>query len=149
MLDIQVTIDGDKVVIQNLGHLMSQVPRAIDAGLIRVAKGVHCEAFAFLSGSRGPGGSYPVPVRTGWLRRSLDWLEPGQSKTGEMGTFTARKHEVVVYDSAVYANVVHEGTGTHQKFGKRPYLQDALKQFDEGGRIAQIISEEIAKVIRK
>lgn len=157
MLDISISIQGDKVLIAGLDKLAHDgIPRAIDRGLNRIAKGIHRSAYDFLS---GPGskqsikkggayaGGYPVPVRTGNLRRLLDWLKPGESKTGPAGTFTAGAHEVVIYDSAEYANVIHEGTGSSAKFGRRPYLTGALDFFNQGDRIKKTVEEEIQKEI--
>lgn len=170
MLDIQVTVQGDKVLIDGLNKLAAEMPKAIDRGLVRVAKGIHREAHVWLSGAGGvyetktskksgkqyrkkvantEAGGYPVPVRTGNLRRMLDWLKPGESKQGEAGTFTAGPHEVVIYDSAEYANVIHEGKGSSAKFGPRRYLTDALEKFNQGARIASILQEEIAAEIAK
>lgn len=167
MLDIQVKIEGEKVVISNLQGFTKEIPQAIDRGLNRIAKGVHREAYAWLSGPgskasikkgvAGSGaGSYPVPVRTGHLRRSLDWLKPGETKSGEAGTFTAGQHEVVIYDSAEYALAIHEGRLTTRQgvnyspiYGKRPFLTDALEKFNKGDRIAKTIEEEIQKEIEK
>jgi hypothetical protein len=152
MLDIRVTVEGDKVVISDLARYAREIPHAVDRGLKRAAVGIERAAFDFLSGpgikkDNIPGGGYPVPVRTGHLRQLLDWLEPGQSKSGPAGTFTAGAHEVVVYDSALYANVIHEGRGSSEKFGPRRYLTDALKKFNEGEGIKGAIEKEIAKEI--
>lgn len=94
-------------------------------------------------------GSYPVPVLTGNLRRMLNWLSPGQTKSGEAGTFTAGDMEVVVYDSAAYADVIRSGKWTSKGFGPRPFLEDALTRFNEGARIKQILEEEIQAEIEK
>lgn len=158
MVDISVRIEGDKVLIAGLNQLAAEMPHAIDRGLVNVAKGIHRDAFDFLTGAgskvstkrRGAyAGGYPVPVRTGHLRRSLDWLRPGASKTGDAGTFTAGEHEVVVYDSALYAAVIHEGKGSSAKFGRRPYLTNALEKFNQGNRIKATIEEEIQKEVDK
>ncbi len=176
MLDVRVTIEGDKVAIDNLDQLAGKVPAAIDRALKRIAKGVHRDAYDWLSGpgrsqmklvqrhktlkdlnrsnTRGQSdslgakpGSYPVPVITGNLRRMLDWLAPGETRTGAAGTFTAGSGEVVIFDSAVYAHVIHDGTWTSGSFGKRPFLTDALAQFNQGEQIKRIIEEEISAEI--
>jgi hypothetical protein len=94
-------------------------------------------------------GSYPVPILTGHLRRLLDWLSPGDSITGESGTFSAGPNEVVIYDSAAYADVIKRGKWTSAGFGPRDFLGDALTRFNEGARIAQILEEEIQFEIAK
>lgn len=154
MLDITVTIEGQKVVIAGLDKLATGLQGAASRGLERAAIGIHRSAHGFLSGagakkSNVSSGGYPVPVRTGHLRRSLNWLKPGESKTGPAGTFTAGQNEVVIFDSAEYANVIHEGLGSSAKFGPRRYLTDALEQFSAGDRIKRTIEEEIEKEILK
>jgi hypothetical protein len=162
-------------VIAGLNKLAAEFPRAVRRGLESTAKGVHREAYKFLSGAGGAGkkqrndytgftkksgenvmfrsyqgaGGYPVPIRTGHLRRSLDWLKPGESKTGEVGTFTAGQNEVAIYDSAQYANVVHESLGSSAKSGSRRFLTDGLKKYNTGDRIKTNIEEEIQKEISK
>jgi hypothetical protein len=156
---INVTINGDKVILQDLGHLADELPHAIDRGLIRSAKGTHREAFAWLSGpgskssvkksiAGSQAGSYPVPVRTAHLRGRLDWLKPGTTKSGEAGTFTAGQHEVVIYDSAIYALPIFEGKGSSAKFGPRDALKDGFEKFNTGGGVVRAIDEEIKKEIK-
>jgi len=155
MLDIQVRIEGDKVILEGLNRLAASMPRAIDRGLQRIGKGIHREAYAFLSGAGSKAatrkgayaGGYPVPVRMGHLRRSLAWLKPGETKTGDVGAFTAGEHEVVIYDSARYADAIHEGKGSSAKFGRRPYLTAALDFFNQGSRIKAPLEEELKKEI--
>lgn len=158
MLSLSVSIQGDKVLIAGLNQLAAEMPRAIDRALVNVAKGIHRDAFDFLTGSgskvstkRGGAyaGGYPVPVRTGHLSRSLAWLRPGATKTGDAGTFTAGEHEVVIYNSAIYADVIHEGRGSSAKFGRRPYLENALQKFNQGNRIKTEIEAEIQAEIYK
>jgi hypothetical protein len=116
MLDISVTLEGDKVIIEGLAQFAQELPGAITKGLTRTAVGVYNLAYRFLSGAGAkgiskqvtskktgkkylkwqkqsiPAGGYPVPVRSGWLRQMLDWLKPGESKTvasfSEMGSRT-------------------------------------------------------------
>jgi hypothetical protein len=154
MLDISVTIQGDKVVIDGLGQLAAGLPGAVRLGLERSAIGIERIAFAFLAGagskeSNVAAGGYPVPVRTGDLRRHLDWLKPGESKSGPAGTITAGQNEVIVYNSELYANVIHEGIGSSAKFGPRKFLTDALERFNADDRIKANIEEEISSEIAK
>jgi hypothetical protein len=157
MLDIRATIEGDRVLIEGLGRFARNTPEAVERGLERVVVGVHREAFDLLSGpgakrSNVNAGEYPVPVRTGYLRQMLDYVLPGESKTGDVGTFTAGDLEAIVFNSALYAEAIHEGVFTSPKgykyspaFGPRPFMDDAYEKFDQGGRVAGILEEEIMK----
>lgn len=166
MLDIQITIENEKVIIQGLQRLTSQLPSAIQFSLDKMAMGIHREAYALLSGpgAKGtsekvpgrkslkwtpqsiPAGGYPVPVRTGNLRNHLDLLLHGQTKSDEYGSFSAGQFESIVYNSTPYANVIHEGRGTSKKYGPRRFITDALERFNQSDRIRKIIEEEIAKI---
>jgi hypothetical protein len=175
MLDLKVTIENDKVVVQGLQNLAARFPGAVKRGLRRSAAGIYSIAFQWLSGPGGAGkkqrsdytgftkksgeavsfrsfhtsGGYPVPVRTSHLRRQLDWLAPGGSKSGDLGTFKAGDNEVVIFDSALYAPAVFLGRGSSAKFGPRDALKDALEMFNRGAQIQQIIGEEIRKEINQ
>lgn len=146
MLDIWIEIKNEKAVINNIGHLAAAFPDAVRSGMSKSAKGIFRAAFKFLSGAKEPAGAFPVPVKTGHLRRMLDWLEPGQSKTTEDGSITAGDFEVIVYDSAAYATVIAKGWGSSAKFGERDYLVDAFNQFNEGERIARTVAQEVEKI---
>ena len=166
MLDIQVDIQGEKVILNNLQSFADTLPKAVQRGLTRVAKGIHREAYEWLSGagakaSNVPSGGYPVPVRSGHLRGHLNWLKPGETKAATEpsplaesdsgkdpgflvdGSFTAGDMEAVIYDSAIYSKAIHDGAGSSAKFGPRPFLVDALERFNKGSRIEEIMAEEI------
>jgi hypothetical protein len=174
MLSMSVTMEGDKVVIERLGRFPEMSQKGVTRALVRIGKGVHRVAFGFLSGAGAKGriigeavhedgkwkiknrytvkqnvasGGYPVPVRTGFLRQALDWLKPGETKAGVADYFTAGPNEVVIYDSALYGNVIHEGKGSSAKFGARRFLTDALERFNGQTPIANIINEEILKEV--
>ena len=154
MLNIKVNMKNETVVVDGMRDLASRFPDAVMRGLERSAAGIFSYAYKWLSGagskkSRIASGGYPVPVRTGHLRRSLDWLAPGETKTGDLGTFSAGSDEVVIFDSAEYAPDIFLGLGSSQKFGPRDALRDALFLFDHGGNIQRVISEEIQKEINK
>ncbi len=154
MLALSVDIQGDRVVLNGLRHMEKNMPRAARRGLQRIAMGVHRGSFDYLSGpgakdSNVESGGYPVPVRTGHLRGSLDWLKPGASKSSNGQTFAAGNMEVMVYDSAEYARVIHEGTGSSKKFGPRRYITDAAETFFSSGRAVRILDEETDREIRK
>jgi hypothetical protein len=176
LLELQVRIEGDKIVINNLTSMPAKIQTAIGRGLKRSGRGITREAYAFLSGAGGMGkkkvtgtggftkksgeqvkwntyegaGKYPVPVRTGHLRQLLDFLDPGKSKSGPAGTFTAGPFEEVIFDSAEYADVIHEGRGSSEKFGRRrAYMTDALDKFNSGDGIMKIFHEEIEQELEK
>lgn len=153
MLDLRVTVKGDKVLINGLKRLARNIPDAIQRGMKRIVRGVYASAMEFLDGpgakaSDVAAGGYPVPVRTGHLKRSLDWLEPGESKSAGGETFTAGKFEAMVYDSAEYSRIIHEGRGSSAKYGERPFITDALEDFDRATGIAEVIEEEIDRESR-
>ncbi len=170
MLDLKVTVTGDKIIITGLSQLAADMPLVVQRGLSRSAQGIYEEAQEWLrgSGAKGistertsrtgkkylkwgkketpdPAGGYPVPIRTGFLESALNFLSPGKSKDG----FSAGPMEAIVYDSAEYATVIHEGTGSSAKFGKRPFIDDALAQFNQGGQISGVLEQEIQSEIQK
>ena len=71
-------------------------------------------------------GSYPVPVVAGNLRRLLGFVDPGESVSSNGLTFTAGDDEAIVFDSAEYAKVIHDGTRSSARYGPRRYIADAL-----------------------
>lgn len=142
MLDVRIKIDEIKVVAVGLGHFIDRVPKAAQRGLKRIVRGLHREAYDFLSGKKGKSGSYPVPVVTGHLRRNLDWLDPGEKKTRGAATFAAGNLEAMLFDSARYASVIHDGTHSSTDHGPRQFTDDALEAFDAGGRIEAIMDAE-------
>lgn len=178
MLDINVRIEGDKVIIEGLNKLSQEFPKAIQKGMGRSAKGIHAAAYNFLNGpgAKGkttgyaysdiktrkvkikkqkwtpqtiPAGGYPVPRRTGHLQQMLYWLFPGTTKSNFYGTFTAGPNEAIISDPVPYANVIHEGKWTSAKYGPRRYLTDALEMFNRGEGIKMAIEDEIQKAIAK
>jgi len=176
---INVKISGDKILIEGLGQFSAELPKTIQLGLKKSVQGIHPLAMEFLNGAGGAGrkaqivgpskgftkksgetvkfkqqftgaGAYPgVPVRTGNLKSLLDWVDPGQSKTSNNDTFTAGPMEAVIFDSAEYANVIHEGLGSSRKFGPRRYLTDALNKFNASDGIANAISAEIDQALKR
>lgn len=109
--------------------------RAVAAGLRDVAITVERAAEKNLrgGGSAAPG-SYPVPVRTGNLRRSL------QSRFDE--------RQSMVINSAVYARAIHEGFQPYgnpkaRRIGRRPFLQDAVDSIDATEIMAIRINKEL------
>ncbi len=169
MLNIKVTIDGDKVIIAGLQSLSAVLKPVINTGLSKVAAGIYDAAYDWLSGPGGlyetrtnksgktyrkktgdylPG-QYPVPVRTGWLRRMLYWLKPGTTKTHGDITITTGTLEAIVGNAAAYAETISEGKGTSARHGRRPYIEDGLKRFNAGNKMQHTIEYEIGKTLKE
>jgi len=98
----------------NAGSLASQYARraaafepAVTTGLRNAAIQVDQKQVKNLSGGGAPG-SWPVPARTGYLRRASYWRMRGDRLA-------------VVGNSARYAKAVHDG---------RPYLDFAVQDVD-------------------
>jgi len=178
MLAINVTISGDKVLVQGLNQFAAEMPGTIRKGLKKVVRAIHPLAMAFLNGSGGAGrkaqisgpsrgftkksgesvnfkpqllgaGGWPVPVRTGNLKRLLDFVDPGGSLISNGVTFSAGNMEVVIFNSAEYAGAIHEGTGSSRKFGPRRFLDSAVSRFNIGNGIANTIEAEVSAAIKK
>lgn len=145
MLYMKVDLAGEKVLMADLKNMPSAVNHGMRRAMIRLGRGVFRSAFDWLSGSRADTGGFPVPAKTGHLRRSLNWLQPGQSKSSRDGIITAGPDEVVVYDSAAYAESIARGLGSSEKFGPRDYLARALEEFS-GRPVEKIIDEELEQV---
>jgi hypothetical protein len=177
MLDVKIIpSENNKVVLDGLQRLGDNFRPAAMRGAGRAAAGIYEGSLRWLSGSGGAGkkkrrdyvgfhnkktgkdqmfreymdsGGYPVPVRTGHLRRMSDWLAPGESKSGDVGTITAGENEFLVFNSASYALAVFEGLGSSAKFGPRNAIMDAFEYFNHGGQIQQLVSEEVRREINK
>lgn len=170
MLDITLTIEGDKIIIEGLNRLAKEMPDAVQRGLERSGKAIHRQAYQWLSGAGShqeaktnkktgkkytkkimdtAAGGYPVPVRTGHLRRNLAWLKPGETKSNEFGSFTAGPLEVIIYNPVPYAKPIHEGTHTQKRHGKRPFITDAFEMFNRGLGVQMAINDEIRKARAK
>lgn len=172
MLNVKITPINEKIVIEDLGAFAENFRPATMRGLERAAAGIFELAHDWLSGPGGgtvtykrewsaggevrrkkkygnPPGGYPVPVRTGHLRRSLAWLGPGESKTGDVGSVTAGDDEFIIFNSASYALAVFLGLGSSSAYGPRDAIADAFMMFNHGGGIQRLISEEVRKEIHK
>jgi hypothetical protein len=168
MLDTRITVQNERVVIEDLRRIGAGFKPAGLRAVRRAAAGIYSIAYQWLSGAGGQtksysrewsaggevrkkkkygaaAGGYPVPVRTGHLRGMLAWLSPGESKSGDVGTVTAGADEFLVFDSASYAMTVFEGMGSSKEYGKRDAITDAFEYFNHGGQIQQMVSEEMRK----
>jgi hypothetical protein len=150
VLDIRVELTG----ADEAGRELRRIPRdALQSCLGIIVQKSHREALRLLSGpgrtparSRryrgrqatraggqfdmlgGKPGSYPVPRLTGNLARLLDFVKPGQVKVARGIVFRARQDEAILFNAAQYANVIHQGTGSSARFGKRPFLTDGFRK---------------------
>ena len=112
--------------IDNTGNA---IEKAVRAGVARAAFAIERAQIENLSGAGDPY-SYPVPVRTGHLRRSAGVEQPAA-------------HVAIVFNSAVYAWAVHAGDVNEYRSHyagpsddatmvvsrrPRPFLDDAVKR---------------------
>lgn len=176
MLNLKVTVENDKILIQGLQLASKGIPGAAGIGLMRITTGIFAEAYKNLSGGsrskvklfttnkktgkskrsqlRGltdlltaRPGSYPVPRVTDWLRESLAFVKPRQTKTTRGRTFSAGAYESIVYNAAEYASVIAQAQGSSAKYRARPFISDGVQTYDQGGRIVAVMDEELQKVI--
>lgn len=180
-MNISISLEGDKLVIENLNAMPRLVHLASNRGLKKVAIGVSRLSVDYLNngGAKGTStwktskktgkeylswkkndapvssGAYPVPTRTGHLKRLMFFLGADESKTVTYSDIKDRKqyssefktgpNEVIVFNAAHYSRVIHEGLGSSAKFGRRPFLHDALQKFNAGDNIVHIVTREIEK----
>ena len=178
MLNVQVSIENEKVVIKGLQNASGAIARRADIGMGRIVAGIFDHAHTLLRGpsrsrtkmftknkktgkrKRAPlrgtsnllgarPGSYPVPRVTAHLLNLLSFVKPGETKTTGGQTFRAGHLNAIVYNAAGYARNIHDGTGTSAKYGPRRFLIDALQKYDQGARIKAVMEEEIQKAIKE
>jgi hypothetical protein len=75
-------------------------------------------------------GAYPVPVLSGHLRRMLGMVMPGHTVASNGLSFSAGSDEGIVFNSAEYASVIHDGTRSSKRFGPRAYITDSFEAVD-------------------
>jgi hypothetical protein len=91
---------------------------AVARGVRKATVAVERAAAKRLTG-KGEPMSYPIPVRTGYLRRSLG--------------VRVLETEGMVFNVAEYAWAIHEGRKDIPKLNKRrPFLEDALRDANPG-----------------
>lgn len=173
MLDARITVEENKIILEDLERLGTGLKPAALRAVERVAVGTYDGAMQWLSGPGGqtrsysrewsaggsevrtkkkygaPPGGYPVPVRSGHLRGALAWLAPGQSKSGDVGTVTAGEDEFIIFDSAAYALDIFLGTGSSAAYGPRNAILDSFEMFNRAGQIQQVVGEEVRKEIKQ
>jgi len=125
MIEIRIHKKGFKEVEKKLQKIPAEVQKGLSLGLKQWVIKAHRAALSLLSGSGSDApGNYPVPVRTGHLRRSEDYILPGYSKHGE----SAGKLEGMLINTSNYAHIIHEGNGMQARHGARPWQVDAFEE---------------------
>lgn len=150
-LGFSVDIGGTKELVSRLDRLIGpEVGKAVDRGLKKGAINIYRGAFRNLSGSsKTAPGSYPVPIRTGNLRRLLNFVPPGKAKTSDGVTVKATKHEALIYNVASYAKSIHDGVGASATHGKRAFLMDAYTKADKAKGVRKLVEKEVRVEVRK
>lgn len=137
---LSVNAKGDGFVIDFLDSFDERTARGARRAVQRITTSVFRHASAFLAGHhKAASGGYPVPSRTGHLRRQLNFVANGKSKDG----FKAGDMEGIIYNSAIYAPVIALGTGSSQKFGERQFLKSGLERFMSEENVEAVFIEEI------
>jgi hypothetical protein len=161
--------NGDKIA-RDIGEMAFAVPGAAQRGLTRIVMKAHEEATKLLSGPGrkivrvrktkrggktrrrgqydmlgGRPGSYPVPVVMGNLRRLLGYVPPDRTVMSNNMSFSAGRFEALLFDSAEYGNVIHEGKGSSEKYGPRRFGVDALRKVDSIAYLKEEIDKEIPR----
>jgi len=125
MIEIRIHKKGFKEVEKKLQTIPKKINPALRVALRQWVIKAHRAALSLLSGSGSDApGSYPVPVRTGNLRRLESYVLPGFTKHGE----TAGKFEGMLINTSNYAHAIHEGNGMHARHGARPWQVDAFEE---------------------
>lgn len=150
MVGITIKTIGMDEVVKGLNTFGAEGDKALQRGIAWAAEETDKEAHKLLTGPKTPAGHYPgVNVKTGWLRDSLDFVPPGKTKSGGGLTWTAGTLQAKVYNSAQYSRVIHEGKGSSEKYGKRPFLTDALDKVLGGGLFTQHMSGEVDEALKE
>lgn len=117
---LKVTTNAGEVAATYAGR-MARFPRALHLATQAVLIALNRAQIRNVSGSGASNpGAYPVPVRSGNLRRSMDWGFTGN----------ASGYIVAGGNNAPYAIPIHEGTGSSAKFGPRHFQTDAGESVD-------------------
>lgn len=107
--------------------------KGFDKGLGRWAVAANLASKRLLSGSgKDAPSAYPVPVRTGFLRKAQDYILPNQKKGG----IKAGKHEAILVNGAEYAVYIHD---------KHPFAQDGIDKTRSAGM--QMISASLRQAM--
>lgn len=158
---VGINLAGKREVEIEIKKVSKETPKALDRTITKVGGLVHQKAIANLSGagakkSKIAAGGFPVPVRTGWIRRLEYIVAPGKSKSLKTGTpetpsqllIKVPKHQMVLGNSADYAVSVHDGTFSNTDHGPRRFLFGALEEISRSGIIDKILAQEVAKTTK-
>ena len=161
MLNISVTIENEKVILEGLEGFSEDIrTKAIPEALREIASGTAREAIRFLEGPKrglktvkakgsgrqratpqGEAGGYPVP-RFPVICAYYEMARPNRTTESEGLSFTTGPMDAVIFNSAGYASVIHEGMGTSAKYGERRYIDDAFEVFNQGDKAIGLITEK-------
>lgn len=171
MLNVRFQPQNNDPLFRALNILAGNAQPAINRGLAKAVREILRRADDWVNGPGAkssnidPGG-YPVPNRTGNLRQLLYMVLPGKTKSlpaanpyfrspgtpireSVSGSVAANMLEAFIGDSAEYANVIRKGTGSSKDYGPRPFLEDAVEEYDRDVGIAATIAEAIWKDIHR
>ena len=130
----------DNGLQEKLQRVARELGAAKKRGLKKAAAAVDRAQVDNLSGAGGgcnkrgdgaPTGGYPVPVRCGHLRQGHIWD-------------VVNSNLAIVGNTAAYARVIHDGTGSSAAHGPRPFLEDAARDVD----VADIMADEVSLAIK-
>jgi len=167
----RIEITGDRVLVKNLDQYDKGISdRALPKALKAIGRDVVGKATELLTGNRtgvktltskndiertvrtnpSVSGAYPVTIFTGNLRRLAGMVNPGETvssddRAGGEISYTAGPEEVIIFNSAFYASMIHEGLGSSEKYGARPFLDDAIEAIHSSGNMDNRIIEELEK----
>lgn len=148
---VALAFDASAALAALKGFSRDFAEEIIDNVVVRLATDIFKKAFANLSGQKIPkkdwsnsplAGSFPVPVRTGNLRRCLDMIKPGGG-----GKYDVGHGEAYVLNSAAYAGVIENPAEYGRKGNQRPFLTGPAQEFLV--KAPQYAEEELAKGIEK
>jgi hypothetical protein len=113
--------------------------KALERGLGKSAKSVDGEQIKRLSGPPIVG-NYPVPVHS----KKAGGKKTGGHLRGSSGWAVQGHKQAAVFNTAEYAFVIHDGRGSSEKYGPRPFLDDAVKAVDVSGIVAGEVRKAFA-----
>lgn len=129
----KITTNADELAKAYQERAAALTP-AVARGLLKAAVAVDIAQVENLRGSNADApGSYPVPARSGHL-------------LGAHFFEVQNEHLAIVGNSAEYALPIHEGQGSSAKYGRRPFLDDAVDKVDPTAIVQAEVSKEIMAI---